>query len=87
MGGLGASRNPPLCGGIGTRTAGYTALTRPVLVVAIAPVHVHMALYPQVSEAALWARLPRQGLLIAWAYWFTRPRPSDTERRTFAEMN
>lgn len=49
------------------------------LIVAVTPVHVHMvmhpALYPQFSEALLWARLPLQVLLIAWAYWFTRPRP------------
>jgi uncharacterized membrane protein len=24
---------------------------------------------------ALWARLPLQLVLIAWAYWFTRPDP------------
>src|SRR5262245_43713171 len=46
------------------------------LLVAVFPANVHMALHPELfpafSPAALWARLPVQGLLIAWAYWFTR---------------
>ncbi len=39
-------------------------------------VHVHMVvntqLFPEVHVAVLWVRLAVQGLLIAWAYWFTR---------------
>jgi uncharacterized membrane protein len=46
------------------------------LLIAVFPANLHMALnaqlYPEVSPVALWARLPLQGALIAWAYWFTR---------------
>ena len=48
------------------------------LLVAVFPANLHMAMntadYPSISPALLWARLPVQGLLIAWAYWFTRLR-------------
>ncbi len=47
------------------------------LLIAVFPANVHMALhtelYPRFSPIALWIRLPLQGVLIAWAYWFTRP--------------
>jgi len=47
------------------------------LLVAVFPANIHMAvnaeMYPAISPAALWARLPLQGVLIAWAYWHTRP--------------
>ncbi len=46
------------------------------LLVAVFPANVHMAmhsnLYPSLSSLGLWVRLPVQGLLIAWAYWYTR---------------
>jgi uncharacterized membrane protein len=46
------------------------------LLVAVFPANLHMALnataYPAFSPALLWFRLPLQGVLIAWAYWFTR---------------
>jgi uncharacterized membrane protein len=49
------------------------------LLVAVFPANLHMALnadlYPPIPPAVLWARLPLQGVLIAWAYWFTR-RPA-----------
>jgi uncharacterized membrane protein len=32
----------------------------------------HAELYPWASPAALWLRLPLQGVLVAWAYWYTR---------------
>jgi uncharacterized membrane protein len=45
------------------------------LLIAVFPANLHMALnanlYPEVSPVFLWLRLPLQGLLIAWAYWFT----------------
>lgn len=45
------------------------------LLVAVFPANVHMALnagdYPEFSATALWLRLPVQGLLLAWALWFT----------------
>ena len=48
------------------------------LIVAVTPANVQMALhpelYPDYSPAALWARLALQGVLIAWAFWYTRPR-------------
>lgn len=45
------------------------------LLVAVFPANVNMAvsshLFPEYPPAVLWARLPMQGVLIAWAYWFT----------------
>jgi uncharacterized membrane protein len=53
------------------------------LIIAVTPANVQMAihpeLYPAYAPAVLWARLPLQGVLIAWAYWFTRPRRKDTD--------
>ena len=47
------------------------------LLVAVFPANLHMALhpdlYPWAPVAALWLRLPLQAVLIAWAYWHTRP--------------
>src|SRR5207248_11723419 len=47
------------------------------LLIAVFPANLHMALhpwlYPWASAALLWLRLPLQALLIAWAYWHTRP--------------
>lgn len=49
------------------------------LLVAVFPANVHMALhpdeFPRLPPAALWARLPLQFLLIAWAYRLTRKVP------------
>lgn len=43
-------------------------------------VHVHMVvnthLYPTVSPVVLWLRLPLQGVLIAWAWWYAGPASS-----------
>jgi uncharacterized membrane protein len=36
----------------------------------------HADLYPDFSPLVLWLRLPLQAVLIAWAYWFTRPEPA-----------
>jgi uncharacterized membrane protein len=45
--------------------------------IAVFPANVHMAihheLFPQFSTTAVWLRLPAQALIIAWAFWFTRP--------------
>ena len=58
------------------RTAAPAAWGLIALLVAVFPANVHMALhpdrYPDLPPAALWARLPLQGVLIAWAAWFTR---------------
>ena len=47
------------------------------LLVAVFPANVHMALhpesYPWAHPATLWLRLPLQGVLVAWAYWYTGP--------------
>ena len=47
------------------------------LLVAVFPANVHMALHPELFPEApppvWWGRLPLQPVLIAWAYWFTRP--------------
>lgn len=47
------------------------------LLIAIFPVNINMAinpeLYPEYSTTALWIRLPLQFILLAWAYWYTRP--------------
>ena len=49
-----------------------------VLIVAVFPANIHMALhpdlYPSIPTLVLWLRLPVQGLLIAWAYWYTREK-------------
>jgi uncharacterized membrane protein len=43
---------------------------------AVLPANLHMALhpddYPRFPPVLLWARLPFQGVFIAWAYWYTR---------------
>ena len=48
-----------------------------VLLIAIFPANIHMAinpqLYPDISPVVLWLRLPLQAVFIAWAYWFARP--------------
>jgi uncharacterized membrane protein len=57
------------------------------LLIAVFPANIHMAmnpqLYPDVSMAALLLRLPLQGVMVAIAYWFTRPTSkSNTFRRS-----
>ena len=46
------------------------------LLIAIFPANIHMAMHPEqyawASPVMLWLRLPLQGFLILWAYWFTR---------------
>ena len=51
-----------------------------ILLVAVFPANLNMALhpelFPEISVWASYARLPFQGLFIAWAWWATRPDPS-----------
>src|SRR5438128_2113381 len=58
------------------RTARFAAWGLIALLIAVFPANIHMAahpdLYPTIPPIALWLRLPLQGLLIAWAYWYTR---------------
>ena len=46
------------------------------LSVAVFPANVHMALHPELfpefSPAGLWLRLPLQGVVMAWAWCYTR---------------
>ena len=60
------------------RTARLAAWGLVALLVAVFPANLHMALhprdFPQFPAWSLWARLPLQGVLIGWAWWFTRPR-------------
>lgn len=48
------------------------------LLIAVLPAHVHMVmnpqLYPDIPVVGLWLRLPVQGLLILWAWTYTRPK-------------
>ena len=47
-----------------------------ILLIAIFPANIHMIanpdLYPAIPQYTLWLRLPIQGLLILWAFWYTR---------------
>ena len=58
------------------RWAKWAAWGMIALMVAVFPANLHMTmnteLYPSHSVWGLWLRLPLQGVLIAWAYWYTR---------------
>ena len=58
------------------RYATWAAWGLVALCVAVFPANLHMALhaelYPSLPSWGLWFRLPLQGLLIAWAWWYTR---------------
>lgn len=58
------------------RTTALAAWGLIALLVAVFPANLHMAmnpeLFPGISPVILWARLPLQGVFIAWAYWYTR---------------
>jgi uncharacterized membrane protein len=55
------------------------------LLCAVFPANVHMALnnelFPEYPPVVLWARLPLQGILIAWAWWFARNREPQADTR------
>lgn len=59
------------------RTSRLAAWGLIALLIAVFPANLHMAmnpqLYPATSPTALLIRLPLQAVLIAIAYWFTRP--------------
>ena len=54
------------------------------LLVAVFPANLQMAIHPEVfpelRSVFLWIRLPLQGILIAWAFWYTRPSSNAKER-------
>ncbi|MGE0789508.1 MAG: MauE/DoxX family redox-associated membrane protein [Sandaracinaceae bacterium] len=61
------------------RLAGWGLIA---LLVAVFPANLHMALHevqidgePAGPAWAMWARLPLQLVLIAWAFWVSRPDP------------
>ena len=60
------------------RYSRYAAWGLIALLLAVFPANLHMALhpndFPDFSVVSLWLRLPVQGVLIAWAYWFTGKR-------------
>ena len=60
------------------RTSRLAAWGLIALLVAVFPANIFMAmnpeLYPEVYPFVLWLRLPLQGVLIAWAWAYTRPR-------------
>lgn len=51
------------------------------LLAAVYPANIYMAqhteLFPEFSPTAIYLRLPLQIILIAWAFWFTRPTSKD----------
>lgn len=73
-------------GGVGVllpATRRWAAWGLVALYVAVFPANIHMAIHEIQLEPggdmpvwAMWARLPLQVVLIAWAWWFTRP-PGD----------
>ena len=54
----------------------YAAWGLIALLIAVFPANIHMALhpelYPTLSTSGLWLRLPLQGVLMWWAYRYTR---------------
>ena len=58
-----------------TRWASLAAWGLIALLFAVFPANIHMALHPELfpklSAAALWGRLPLQAVFVAWAYWYT----------------
>lgn len=72
-----------ILGGIGLIVAGtrrVAAWGLVVLLIAVFPANVYMAVHPAEAGAAdiapvfRWGRLPLQGVLIWWLLWCTRPR-------------
>ncbi|WP_152042918.1 DoxX family protein [Salinigranum salinum] len=66
------------------RTRRIAAWGLVLLLLAVFPANVYMATHDVVlegvpewasepSDAATWARLPFQGVLLLWAWWYTRP--------------
>ena len=69
-------------GGLGVlprATRSFSGWGLVALLIAVFPANLHMALHPEpfvdrgIPAWALYSRLPFQAVLIAWAYWATRP--------------
>ena len=76
-----------IAGGAGllvSRTRRAAAWGLIALYAAVFPANVHMATHKIYTDNLwlLWGRLPLQGVLIAWAYWFTRPDTADAKETT-----
>ena len=58
------------------QTSQYAAWGLIFLLIAVFPANIHMAtnpeVFPTIPSLMLWLRLPLQGVLILWAYWYTR---------------
>ena len=58
------------------KTSSYAAWGLILLLVAVFPANLHMTMHPEqfptIPTVLFWLRLPLQGLLILWAYWYTR---------------
>lgn len=73
-----------LCGAglLVARTQRLAAWSTIALLLAVFPANINMAINDlplgttAVPAWVLWARLPLQGVLIAWAYGYTRPAPA-----------
>ena len=72
-----------IAGGLGVlipRTRALAGWGLVALLVAVYPANIHMALhpdlFPSMSPAALYLRLPLQLVAMAWAWWATRPDPA-----------
>lgn len=72
------------------RTQRASAWGLVALLVAVFPANVYMATddfvtedvpdrFAGIARLAAWARLPFQGVLVLWAWWYTSPDPADTE--------
>ncbi|MCA9675578.1 MAG: DoxX family protein [Kofleriaceae bacterium] len=76
-----------ICGGLGLilpRTRRAAAWGLILLYLSVFPANVNMAVNhlplggEPVPTWALWARLPAQAVLIAWAWWYTSPSSTTT---------
>ena len=60
------------------QTRHYAALATVALLVAVYPANIYMAVGDVMgSELVQWGRLPLQGVLVAWALWYTESGDDD----------
>jgi len=63
------------------RTRAAAAWGIVVLLIAVSPVHINMCLHPErfpsIPLWVIWLRLPLQLVLIAWAWFYTRPAKAE----------
>jgi len=73
-----------IAGGVGLlikQTRTFAAWGLVALFAAVFPANINMAVHKIYTDNLwiLWGRLPFQGILIAWAYWLTRPDLREAE--------